>query len=86
MLIAVRDSLLSSFIPSPHNLEIVCIRIGTDLCYQLYLCTSRVSSFLCFFLTSLVHFLTYLTSSFSKCIIVGDFNINGHYTFIYVFL
>ena len=73
VLIAVRDFLFSSFIPSPPNLEIISIKIGQG--YNLVICCIYVppeSSFS--YVSSLVHFLTDLSSSFSKIIIVGDFN------------
>ena len=76
MLIAIRDFLPSSFISSPSDLEIVSIKIGQG--YGLVFCCIYVppESSLSY-ISSLVHFLTDLSSSFSKIIIVGDFNFPG---------
>ena len=73
VLIAVRDLLFCSSIPSPPSLEIVSIKIGQG--YDLVICCIYVppeSSFS--YVSSMVHFLTDLSSSFSKIIIEGDFN------------
>ena len=72
MLVATRQSVISSIIPSPSDLEIVSIKIG--LHNDLALCCVYVppessSSYI----SLLIHFLTHLVSSFSKCIILGDF-------------
>ena len=74
VLIAVRDFLPSSFISSPSDLEILSIKIGQS--YDLVFCCIYVppESSLSY-ISSLVHFLTDLSSSFSKIIIVGDFNL-----------
>ena len=73
VLVATRQSVISSIIPSPSDLEIVSIKIG--LHNDLALCCVYVppessSSYI----SLLIHFLTHLVSSFSKCIILGDFN------------
>ena len=72
VLLAVRDLLFSSCIPSPPNSEIVSIKIGQG--YNLVIC-SAVFMYLpessISYVSSLVHF---LSSSFRKIIIVGDFN------------
>ena len=75
--------MFSSFIPSPPNLEVVSIKVG-----QGYLA-------ICVLLSPLVlmslHFLTDISSSLSKIIIVGDNNVfdidcivnpNGHFNFM----
>ena len=73
VLIAISDSLFSCLIPSPPELEIVSVKIGqnndTVICCIYLPPESPLSC-----VSSLVHFLTELTSSFSKCIFVGDFN------------
>ena len=73
VLIAISDSLFSCLIPSPPDLEIVSVKIGqsndTVICCIYLPPESPLSC-----VSSLVHFLTELTSSFSKCIFVGDFN------------
>ena len=69
VLIAVRESLFSSYIPSPLDLEIVSVKIGP--CNDTVICCVYVppeSSL------SYVSSVADLSSSFSKCIIVGDFN------------
>ena len=73
VLVATRQSVISSIIPSPSDLEIVCIKIGLHndlaLCC-IYVPPESSSSYI----SLLIHFLTHLVSSFSKCIILGDFN------------
>ena len=73
VLVATKNSLTSSIIVSPSELKVVSVKIG--LGNDLALCCVYVppeSS--ASYVTSLVHFLTYLASSSNKCIIVGDFN------------
>ena len=70
---ATTQSVISSIIPSPSDLEVVSIKIG--LRNDLALCCVYVppessSSYI----SLLIHFLTHLVSSFSKCIILDDFN------------
>ena len=70
---------LSNYQRAQHNVEqcarmhveIICIRIGTELiiCCVYVPPESSLSH-----VSSLVYFVTNLTSSFSKCIFVGDFN------------
>ena len=72
VLVATRQSVISSIIPSPSDLEIVSIKIGLHndlaLCC-IYVPPESSSSYI----SLLIHFLTHLVSSFSKCIILGDF-------------
>ena len=74
VMVAVKSSLLTSLISSPSDLEVVCIKmdIGSD---NLIFCCVYVppdSSML--YVSSLVNFLSDITSSFNNCIILGDFN------------
>ena len=73
MLIAIRESLFSCLIPSPPELEVVCVKIGQSndsiICCIYMPPESSLS-----YVSSVVYFLTKLSSSFSKCIFVGDFN------------
>ena len=73
MLIAIRESLFSCLIPSPPELEVVCVKIGQSndsiICCIYMPPESSLS-----YVSSVVYFLTELSSSFSKCIFVGDFN------------
>ena len=73
VLIAVRESLFSSFIPSPHDLEMVCVKLGRG--NDCVICCVYIPPECSFsYVSSVVQFLTDLTSSFRKCVIVGDFN------------
>ena len=73
MLIAIRESLFSCLIPSPPELEVICVKIGQSndsiICCIYMPPESSLS-----YVSSVVYFLTKLSSSFSKCIFVGDFN------------
>ena len=66
VLVAIKQSLTCSIIPSPSDLEIVSVKI--DLGNDFALCCVYVppESSLSY-VTSLVHFLSYFESSFSKC-------------------
>ena len=73
MLIAIRESIFSCLIPSPPELEVVCVKIGQSndsiICCIYMPPESSLS-----YVSSVFYFLTELSSSFSKCIFVGDFN------------
>ena len=75
VMIAVKSSPFTSLISSPSDLEVVCIKtdIGSD---TLVICCVYVppDSSLSY-ISSLVKFLSEITSSFSHCIILGDFNL-----------
>ena len=73
VLVAIKQSLTSSIIPSPSDLKIVSVKIGLGNDFALCCVYVPPESSLSY-VTSLVQFLTYFESSFSKCIIVGDFN------------
>ena len=73
VLVAIKQSLTSSIIPSPSDLKIVSVKIGLGNDFTLCCVYVPPESSLSY-VTSLVQFLTYFESSFSKCIIVGDFN------------
>ena len=73
VLIAVRESLFSSFVPSPHDLEMVCVKLGRGI--DCVICCVYIPPECSFsYVSSVVQFLTDLTSSFRKCVVVGDFN------------
>ena len=67
VLIAVRESLFSSFIPSPHDLEMVCVKLGRG--NDCVICCVYIPPECSFSYVS-----SDLTSSFRKCVIVGDLN------------
>ena len=73
VLIAVKSYVPSSSVPSPPDIEVISVEIGTN--HDLVLCSiyvppdSPVS-----LIFSLVFYLSNLVSSYNKCIFVGDFN------------
>ena len=72
-LIAVHESLPSTLIPSPSDLEVVVVKLG--LVNDYVICCVYVSpdsGFL--YISSLIKYLTEIVSSFIKCVIVCDFN------------
>ena len=71
--IAIRESLFSCLIPSPPELEVVCVKIGQSN-NSIICCIYMPPESSLSYVSSVVHFLTELSSSFSKCIFVGDFN------------
>ena len=75
VLIAVKSCVHSSCLPSPLDLEVVSVRIGSDHYNDFVLCTVYIppDSPACL-ISSLVLYLTSLISSFNRCIFVGDFN------------
>ena len=80
MLIAIKSSVPSFSISSPSDLEIVSVRLGQTndhvICCVYVPPDASVS-----YVSSLVCYLTDLSSSFNKCTIIGDFNfpdINWH--------
>lgn len=71
MLVAVRECLCSSLVSFPSDLEIVSVKLGNDLVICcIYIPPDSPLSYV----SSLVHFLSDLASSFSKCTFVGEFN------------
>ena len=73
VLIAVKESLFSCIIQSPPDLEIVTVKIGQG--NNNVICCVYIPpeySFSC--VSHVVQFHTDLTSSFCKCVIIGDFN------------
>ena len=74
VLIAVTSYLFTSLIPSPHGLEVICIKLGQGNDIIVICCVYVPPGSPLTYVSSLVHFLTKLTSSFTKCIVVGDFN------------
>ena len=73
VLVAVTESLFSSIIPSPPDLEIVSVKIGQGN-DSVISCVYVPPDSLLSYIYSLVHFLSDLVSCFSKCTFVGDFN------------
>ena len=74
VMIAVRSSIFSSLILSPPDLEVVCIKIGLGSDIFVICCVYVPPDSSPSYVFSLTHFLSEITSSFSKCIFVGDFN------------
>ena len=73
VLIAVNDSMHSSIIPSPIDLEVVSIKLGmTD--FLVICCVYVPPACNDMYVSSLVKYLTGIVSSFQKCVFVGDFN------------
>ena len=73
VLIAIKASICSSQIPSPPDIEVVSIKVGSVHAFVLssvYVPPDASASHV----FSLVLYLTNLTSSFKRCIFVGDFN------------
>ena len=73
VLIAVKESLFSSIIQSPPDLEIVTVKIGQG--NNNFICCVYIPPECSFsYVSHVVQFLTDLTPSFCKCVILGDFN------------
>ena len=70
VLVAVTESLFSSIIPFPPDLEIVSVQGNDFVISCVYVPPDSSLSYV----SSLVHFLSDLVSCFSKCTFVGDFN------------
>ena len=73
ILIAVKASICSSQLPSPPDIEVVSIKVGSVhefILSSVYVPPDASASHV----FSLVLYLTNLTSSFKRCIFVGDFN------------
>ena len=74
VLIAVQESMYSTLISSPRDLEVVSVRLGLDNHFVICCVYVPPDSSVLYF-SSLVNHLTEIVSSFTKCIIVGDFNL-----------
>ena len=73
VLIAIKESMCSTYIPSPPDLEVVSVKIG--LSDELVISCVYVPPYSkVLYVSSMVEYLTNIVSSFKKCIIVGDFN------------
>ena len=73
VLIAVKESLFSCIIQSPPDLEIVTVKLGQG--NNNVICCVYIPPECSFsYVSHVVQFLTDLTSSFCKCVIIGDFN------------
>ena len=68
-----KESLFSCIIQSPPDLEIVTVKIGQGI--NNVICCIYIPPECSFsYVSHVVQFLTDLTSSFCKCVILGDFN------------
>ena len=70
VLIAIHESMHSTLISSPSDLEVVSVRLGLDN-HLVVCCVYVPPDSTVLYVSSLVN---YLTEIVSKCIIVGDFN------------
>ena len=71
VLVAVNNVFDSVCLPSPSDLEIITVKLGHDL----VICSSYVPpNSNDAYLSALFDHFSYLISSFSNCIFVGDFN------------
>ena len=73
VLVAVDESIPSSLIDSPPNLEIIVVQLG--LIYPIILCTVYIPPNSSDSFDTLIPFLTDILSSDTPCFIVGDFNL-----------
>ena len=73
-MIAVKSCLFTSLISSPSDLEVVCIKIDIGSDTLVICCVYVPPDSSLSYVSSLVKFLSEITSSFSCCIILGDFN------------
>ena len=73
VLIAVHESIYSTLVSSPFDLEVVSVRLGLDN-HFVVCCIYAPPDSTVLYISSLVNYLTDIASSSSKCIIVGDFN------------
>ena len=74
VLVAVNDSIPSSLVSSPSNLEIICVQLKLPCAFNLCTVYLPPNSDLSYF-ESLIDFLSDILSSCIPCIIVGDFNL-----------
>ena len=73
VLIAVKSSFHSSLIPSPSDVEVISVKLGSD--QDFILCSVYVPPYSTdIYVSSLLSYLINLVSSFERCVIVGDFN------------
>ena len=73
VLIVVKSSVPSSSVPSPPDIEVISVEIGTNhdsVLSSIYVPPDSPVSLI----LSLVFYLSNLVSSYNKCIYVGDFN------------
>ena len=73
-MIAVKSSPFTSLISSPSDLEVVCIKIDISSDTLVICCVYVPPDSSLSYVSSLVKFLSEITSSFNCCIILGDFN------------
>ena len=73
VLVVVDESITSSLIDSPPNLEIIVVQLG--LTYPIILCTAYIPPNSSDSFDTLIPFLTDILSSNTPCLIVGDFNL-----------
>ena len=71
VLIAIKQSLYCSLIPSPSDIEVVSIKLG--LTKEIVICCVYVppDSSPAYYVSSLVSYLTSLISSFKRCILLA---------------
>ena len=72
VLIAVHESIYSTLVSSPFDLEVVSVRLGLDN-HFVVCCIYAPPDSTVLYISSLVNYLTDIAASSSKCIIVGDF-------------
>ena len=73
VLIVVHESIYSTLVSSPFDLEVVSVRLGLDN-HFVVCCIYAPPDSIVLYISSLVNYLTDIASSSPKCIIVGDFN------------
>ena len=80
VLIAVHESIYSTLVSSPFDLEVVSVRLGLDN-HFVVCCIYAPPDSTVLYISSLVNYLTDIAASSSKCIIVGDFNLPDRLVF-----